>query len=605
MDIIDREGRSLYLSAHLDMGPQFHFKAWAADDCIWFAKNGNMTVSKYDRRSQICCDSSGIHNKSLRDGHPVDCCGDKTYDTRNKICCGNLSHDKYIQTGPDAGKPRVCCGNQFFVEDRLKYCCGDAYIPWRLKCCGRKSPYNNSASACVDDLVVPIKHHICNGQIFSLQKQKCCRTSNLKSLYNVSSWDRNFSCCGDKLFDKREKQCCRGPLTVQPRTGNCCGKGLYNPSTEICCQGNSIVSYGVLKCCGRGTVNASDPREHCCFAGKKAKSFRNDRQICCNGALHSITNTEKATCCGNRIYSAAKQVCCNSQTVINKTASHHSSCCTNGPGLYNSCEGQIHEKRLPMCGKLPYRIGRDLCCNGKVNKDAKTLRKRCCTPGTDSYHPDNETCCHSIVKEKSLGCHGNRTDSERNQLSKLSKILETPGRRGHGNANKPRRKRPHKPRRGHFDQSRSGICEICSSQWKPKHLMFSIYSKSTNICTQKAMKFVVNNVTEFNWKGAGFQWSWLNVTSKQNLYRLKDPAIRHNFTLLLPCGCPQLQRLVGLKILLLTNTEFNKREIFLGDSDLILPGKRELIRLVKNISTTCPNYIVQNIYKIIQKSSIG
>ncbi|XP_061179331.1 uncharacterized protein LOC133187951 [Saccostrea echinata] len=455
----------------------------------------------------------------------------KIYNKSSEICCAQRVNHSHIQAGPDRGERRICCGKNLLTAKKSHYCCGSDYVSSNLSCCGRQTPYNASESTCDDDMVVPLRH------------------------------------------------------------ANIVLVGLYDSKTEICCQGNRIVSNGVLQCCGNGSVNSSDPNEDCCIAGKFGRSYRKNTEKCCNGSVQAIKNTKNATCCGKQLFSSLEQVCCNNNTIINKTLSHHNSCCSRRPGLNSSCSRQVPTKRPKTCGKISFNKQRDLCCNNKLHRDARVNGKRCCLPGTETYHLHNETCCYSMVKDKTKGCFGSNDRTPPTM----------PGQPG-----------PIRPTQS--EDRTKGVCRVCSSQWKPNAIILSIYSKDTNICTQKGkytnhtMKFVVNKVHQLNTVGLpmAFKWTWLSVTSKHNIYGEKGtPALKQNFTLVLPCACPKLKTMEGQNILLMTNAEFNKEKIFLGDSDLILPGRKKVLQLVKKQSKTCPNYVVQNIAFLIQMSSIG
>lgn len=75
------------------------------------------------------------------------------------------------------------------------------------------------------------------------------------------------------------------------------------------------------------------------------------------------------------------------------------------------------------------------------------------------------------------------------------------------------------------------------------------------------------------------------------------------FDLLLPCSCMNIQNMKNKSYLLLTNIEFNKRDIFVGDGDLIFPLKRKVRKRIAVKSRKCPKYIVKNIKSLLQKSA--
>lgn len=101
----------------------------------------------------------------------------------------------------------ACCGNTFTKNDG---------------CCNKTTPFNKTHSQCVKNKVVPLGHDFCDAVLFDKQKQKCCEYS---TLWNISSYDRNFQCCGSEVYDRRTKQCCK--RKIQPKSGQCCGTGKY------------------------------------------------------------------------------------------------------------------------------------------------------------------------------------------------------------------------------------------------------------------------------------------------------------------------------------------------------------------------------------------
>lgn len=105
-------------------------------------------------------------------------------------------------------------------------CCGNNYTK-NDGCCNQTTPFNRTHSRCVRDKVVPLGHDYCNGTLFNRQKQRCCEDS---TLWNISSNDRHFRCCGSEVYDRRTKQCCSGSgeKKIQPKNGQCCGTGKYN-----------------------------------------------------------------------------------------------------------------------------------------------------------------------------------------------------------------------------------------------------------------------------------------------------------------------------------------------------------------------------------------
>uniref|UniRef100_A0A8W8LTS5 Galaxin-like repeats domain-containing protein n=1 Tax=Magallana gigas TaxID=29159 RepID=A0A8W8LTS5_MAGGI len=571
-----------------------HGAAATHKPCLWSDKNGKITDEPYDEASEICCEKSGKHTKINHQGHKIDCCGETTIDTESQVCCVNQTYDSPITQGNDAGKHRICCGSTPHIQHyNYHYCCGENYISKNLGCCAEK-PYNRSMSYCKRNTgtVLAIGEGICGSQIYNRSHQKCCGVS---TLHNVSAADAQYRCCGSELYNKKTSQCCRPQNIVQNLTGQCCGKGLYNTKTEICCQGNTITSFGVLGCCGGGAYNITDPQAGCCSKGPKTwKAYRKDKEICCDGAVHSVMQTSvtgNLSCCGNQSYSPRQELCCGHETriVLNKTALDHDQCCPNGPTgqqygptgqQYSSCKkGEpVPTEGSSMCGKAPYNQTRDLCCNNEVHRDGTAIGKKCCGSSTWAYFPNNETCCFNQVKPKALGCSGKLPSSK----DKTSITL------------------PGSPRT-------SGICKICSPEWKQPQMVEShIKSQTIDICTKKAIKLKVISVSP-NTTTSLFPWTWLNVSYRKNIYKRDGKTTtpgKQSFNLFLPCRCDRLDSMRGRPALLLTNIDFNTQRIFLGDGDLILPLRKNLMNRVQMLSKVCPNNVVKNIYSLLQISPI-
>lgn len=117
-----------------------------------------------------------------------------------------------------------------------------------------------------------------------------------------------------------------------------------------------------------------------------------------------------------------------------------------------------------------------------------------------------------------------------------------------------------------------------------------------------AIKLRVDSVSPNN-TTSKFPWTWLNVTYRQNIYKRdgKTSTPRNqSFSLLLPCRCPRLDSLRGRPALLLTNIDFNIQRIFLGDGDLVLPLRKNLVNRIQKLSAGCPNNVVKDIYSLLQ-----
>ena len=104
-----------------------------------------------------------------------------------------------------------------------------------------------------------------------------------------------------------------------------------------------------------------------------------------------------------------------------------------------------------------------------------------------------------------------------------------------------------------------------------------------------------------------YPWTQLKVTYRVNLYKSShNNNLVHrgkSFNLILPCSCMNIQNMKNKSYLLLTNIEFNKRDIFVGDGDLIFPLKRKVRKRITLKFRKCPKYIVKNIKSLLQKSA--
>ncbi|XP_061195976.1 galaxin-like [Saccostrea echinata] len=184
--------------------------------------------------------------------------------------------------------PTVC----LISKKRNTQCCGNQLISTKNGCCNEITPFNKTISACEKNQIVPRFHDFCNGILYDKGKQICCDESEL---YNKSSFDRHFRCCGESLFDNRREQCCKlaGITEVQSSNGHCCGTGVYNSSSQICCCNNVYdSSNGTIQCCGNG-------------------SYDKRQQTCCHGKVHNIKHVNDPKCCGKDVYSTTSHLCCS------------------------------------------------------------------------------------------------------------------------------------------------------------------------------------------------------------------------------------------------------------------------------------------------------
>ncbi|XP_061195931.1 galaxin-like [Saccostrea echinata] len=417
--------------------------------------------------------------------------------------------------------PTVC----LMSKKRNTQCCGNQLISTKNGCCNETTPFNKTISACEKKQIVPRFHDFCNGILYDKRKQICCDESKL---YNKSSFDKHIRCCGESLFDNRREQCCeRADITkVQPTTGHCCGTGLYNSSNEICCHNNVYdSSNGTIQCCGNG-------------------SFDKRHQTCCHGIVHNIKHVSDPKCCGKDVYSTASHLCCSGDQIIKKNASDHDQCCLRNSEFY-SCK---HQPRRPsiFCGYQRYNSQTDLCCNNQVHKGAKETGRECCHPGKKDYDPRNEKCCHGLVKSIAESC---------------SEQSDTPS-----------------------SSTQSSICSIISQKWTTWNMRKSVNIGSLDICRRNGYVIKVHHIKCFNSTKELSPRMILTGTAKQNFYNATDALSKRKIIKIdLPCSCNNHYKLRKKRILLVTDIDLKvpHRTFHLGDSDIILPYKKKVLKDVK------------------------
>ncbi|XP_062591579.1 uncharacterized protein LOC134253079 [Saccostrea cucullata] len=490
----------------------------------------------YDPRTQICC--GGLQERH-DNGEERGCCGGvHLYKKSEQICCASgIVTDRYIQTGKHAGQEQKCCGNETYPVKTIgnnTYCCGNQYISTKNGCCNGTTPFNKTISACEKNQLVPRFHDFCQGTLYDKRKQLCCDESKL---YSKSSSDRHFRCCGETLFDNRLEQCCEsgGKTKVQPTTGYCCGTDVYNFPNEICCRNSVYDSLnGTFQCCGNS-------------------SYDKRIQTCCHGIVRDIKHVNDPKCCGKDVYSTESHLCCSGDRIIRKNAPDHDKCCPRN-SVFHSCKNQP-SRPSTFCGRQRYDSRTDLCCNSQVHKRAKEIGRECCHPGKKDYNPRNEKCCHGVVKSIAESC-GEHSDAPRSL---------TIG----GNGNIPRV---------------PGICSINSKEWTTWKLRKSINTGRLDICRRNGYLIKVHDVKCSNSTKALLPRVMLTGTAKRNLYNATEAlAKRKIINLDLPCGCNNYHNLRKKKIILLTDIDLKvpRRTFHLGDSDIILPYKKKVLKDVK------------------------
>ncbi|XP_065927819.1 uncharacterized protein [Magallana gigas] len=495
----------------------------------------------YDRETKFCCNGT-LYGRNKE----ISCCGDVIYRTSDKICCeSNTLHEKYVQSGENEGKEQICCGINIFLVDQSggMACCGNNYTK-NDGCCNQATPFNRTHSRCVRDKVVPLGHDYCNGTLFN-------------TLWNISSSERSFRCCGSEMYDKRTKQCCRGSgkKIIQPKNGQCCGTGLYNSSQELCCKNQVFPSFGRRQCCGKGTYDPA--HQECCGERAMTKGL----QKCCTGTIYTLNYKLRLHCCGNHLYYSTTHLCCENGIIIEKTSPNHASCCKKNAFFY-SCVGW--EKANSFCEKGSYDTQLDLCCNNEIHRGAIKTGKRCCNPGTLAFDPRNQTCCFGEVKSKTESC------SSPTSL----------------------------PARTKMDRQTSGVCSLCS-QSAPQRKRF--INSIADVCRTNGYRLTIENLTKVSNFSSKLQISLLDVTVKANIYNSTyRPNKIEQHTLLIPSNCTNMEKFRRKPFLLLTDIVFHSSQnIFhLGDSDLIFPSGRKAEQIVKRRFKSCSSYIVRNIQKI-------
>ncbi|XP_052709697.1 galaxin-like [Crassostrea angulata] len=510
----------------------------------------------YNGDTKICCNGT-LYDRNKDSKEEVGCCGDVIYNVLDKICCGpNSLRERHVQSGEDQKKEQICCGTNIFQVAFGMSCCGNNYTK-SDGCCNQTTPFNRTHSRCVRDKVVPLGHDYCNGTLFNRQKQRCCEDS---TLWNISSYNRGFRCCGSEVYDKRTKQCCRGSgeRRIQPQNGQCCGTGLYDPSQELCCKNQVFPSFRRRQCCGKGTY---DPAQQECCGGR---AMTKGLQICCKGTIYTIDYKLHLRCCGNNVYYSTTHLCCKNGIKIEKTSPNHTNCCKRNATFY-SCEKQEWEKADSVCGQVSFDKQSDLCCNNEIHRGAIKTGKRCCNPGTLAYDPRNQTCCYGEVTRKTESCSSPTS-------------LPAPIR---------------------MDRQTSGICSLCS-QSAPQRKRF--INNTADVCRTNGYRLKIENLTKVSNLSSQLQISLLDVTVKANIYNSTyRPNKTEQHTLLIPSNCTNMDKFRKKTFLLLTDIVFHSSQniVHLGDSDLIFPAGRKTEQIVKRRFKSCSSYIVRNIHKIL------
>ncbi|XP_048767240.1 uncharacterized protein LOC125674188 isoform X2 [Ostrea edulis] len=395
----------------------------------------------------------------------------------------------------------------------------------------------------------------CNGTIaFNRSVSDCVK-------YHVVPRGHDF--CNGIQFDKRKQTCCGNSRLHNVPSGDwnfrCCGMALIDDRKQRCCSDNVQPKSGY--CCGTGVYNrnnqiccrrniiSSNGTLGCCGGGSydkrhqtccHGKAIQKETEICCQGTVHNINNVEKPQCCGRSVYSRTSQLFCRNDVITDKTKTHH----------FNTC------------GKQPYDGEKDLCCNMQIHKGAKGSGRKCCGSGTKNYNPKTEECHLNDVK--------NKTDSH------------------------PDKKEP----------QTFGISTACSPEWTPSKMQKFIKDKKIYICRRNAYVMEVKSFELYNRTDTLQKGTLLNVAVKHKINNAKNGLeIDRTFTLDLPCSSAKLQK-QNYEILLVTDMDVKppKKLFYLGDSDIILPYKTKIGKIIKRKLNTCEKHIVRNIYAFIKQT---
>ncbi|CAG2233044.1 unnamed protein product [Mytilus edulis] len=530
------------------------------------------SMKEYDPERQLCCDF-GVASIFNERGQELDCCSERTFNVETEICCIKDVFKKFAEDGKEQSccgaihylkSEEVCCNNTLYEKiNGINSCCGSTPIDQKTTCCsdgnGNKKShsigthkkccgveyYNKTTHYCNSKkkgIVLPKFKSLCNNTEYYILKGRCCSGT----LYNVSDSDEHYKCCGTKLYNTVEEQCCDGSLTI-PHDAECFEKGHFYPSsqnelpinitssTEAFC-GNGLYDSQYQGCCGHVIYNKSS--HHCCQP---------------EGDI--IVKSTEYKCCGKASYDSHQDVCCTKHNfygetfkIITKSVEYHDTCCVPSDieksqsysSITHRCQlGGIINK-TDMCGNHPYNETSDLCCGGILDKMGLDEGRDCC--GIKSYTKTTKICCDNTIylKTNKQSCHQNSTEFVDVVLSTL-------------------------PRHNDY-----GICSYC------------------NLHSIQNVKEFLEAATNLFLKIAKLNTSNAGNTTKVDGFIRKDLLSQETFKkrkiqFEVPCTCQLNTR----PIILLTDLKDYSKLLRLGDGNLIIPWSKRASNYLQKRATQC------------------
>jgi len=187
----------------------------------------------FDHNTQICCDGQNV---TVPAGIPVSrakCCDfDTAYDPRTQLCCAKVRYDKLDRLYSQ------CCGEKMY-DARKQVCCGDNVelkiredgsidldtyptlhdIPAgkedTTKCCGMKV-FDTADKVCcggyIEDKVFPESDCCASSVQFDRTKSICC-DNELQTIGPNVPWNR-AKCCGRKCMFDGKQRCCQNRIYI-------------------------------------------------------------------------------------------------------------------------------------------------------------------------------------------------------------------------------------------------------------------------------------------------------------------------------------------------------------------------------------------------------
>ncbi|XP_062595461.1 uncharacterized protein LOC134256816 [Saccostrea cucullata] len=346
-------------------------------------------------------------------------------------------------------------------------------------------------------------------------------------------------CCGERILEKwsngMERRCCGSRLINVTQNIDCCGEEEMNMTTHFCCINQTSLKSDSMDCCFAEPYNKTT--HHCVddevlpVNNNKCGAVIYDTKSsmkCCNEKLHNTSAFNVSTeCCGTELYSIQHQKCCK------------------GPWLPIPKENEC-------CGQGSINIATHICCAGEGHLRSST-QTACC--GKTTFDKTLQGCCGIDVYNKT---------KEKCFDEKIQAILEHP-----------------------YDGTDAtslhlnpayGICQICNRNISS--FLGLIRSEDVSVCNKKVFKIYITTSTENE------LYRILNVEVKD----MENKTEKHEKTelkVLVPCKCKRLDSKLQEYILLTHGTITVGRLLRLGDTDFLLPFKKDTYKIIERKQNKC------------------